>query len=739
MALLTNGNYDQVLELGRRLLTETAKMSMALSASPPYLFSIASTFAGELDKKQVSNNLRNQFQPHGIILSAAAAVAEVIEAGKRWTIIDADQMYLILRKNQMLDVYELTLVKGTDFEAVVSNDVKVHEIWFHDRPKAWAEKSGLGPLPQPRSTTSQLTLAIELTVHIDLQKLLAEVAGVPIVVDLTKVKEDSLLYGIRKIDFTAFVEINDHFEVQTLDVRKDPEVPDYAQVPCVVIDFNRNIQWPGVDVLIKEDELKKSEAVKVLIAAAKTRATLSFHDRDQAAAAAYQELLDSLKQSLVDALKGKAATEGQEAVKGKLAELSTWRLHDEEKANETEEEKAKEKNRGKNLGKSLIYADTSGKPPIKSLGVKTLDTSLVIGIDYLSKTGNMASFAVSTFRNSSEEFGVTVNNRWLLRGMIRPALVSKFKLTTGFSGDFYPGEHCILRRAVSGVPVGDGRTGTLNDLSAFVDGQSRVRIFLSFSTDLSPGITLHASLDLQIGFSATREVSGANQVLRITPRLLNPKTALTSKRVDVAWWIYVIGIATLNLLGLVIVGVIDGIVLELVAGGQLNESISKMGLDPSESAVPLPISLTNPKVTLNDPGASPMPTALGGPLFLLVGAAAHDLHIGAGAATLPEPLMVTFQIPDSADPGARLDGIGGPLAGTTEWALPIDDAIALVDAGHNLLVPIPVDQPVRVIKALRDGVPYLRTETDDLGINNLGNLPKRIPAISGILGPVSPG
>jgi Protein of unknown function (DUF3892) len=121
-----------------------------------------------------------------------------------------------------------------------------------------------------------------------------------------------------------------------------------------------------------------------------------------------------------------------------------------------------------------------------------------------------------------------------------------------------------------------------------------------------------------------------------------------------------------------------------------------------------------------------MATPLGVPLATIFGAGGHDLYLGARFAKLPDPLAVEFVIPDSADPGGRLDGVGGMLPDGSEWRLPVDDAIALVDAGHKLTVTVPPAPTVLVtVSRPPNKVPYLRTERDDFGVNNLGNLPTR--------------
>jgi hypothetical protein len=70
-----------------------------------YLFGIRSDLAHELNSGRVPASLHKQFQEHDIIL-APTAVIHTLLAGNKWTIVDADQTYLIVRESQMLNVYK---------------------------------------------------------------------------------------------------------------------------------------------------------------------------------------------------------------------------------------------------------------------------------------------------------------------------------------------------------------------------------------------------------------------------------------------------------------------------------------------------------------------------------------------------------------------------------------------------------------------------------------------------------
>ena len=70
-----------------------------------FFVSVKQDFAHELDKREVSASLREEFQSHARTLTPEALVL-VIEPGHSWTIVDANQKYVIRNKNHALNVYE---------------------------------------------------------------------------------------------------------------------------------------------------------------------------------------------------------------------------------------------------------------------------------------------------------------------------------------------------------------------------------------------------------------------------------------------------------------------------------------------------------------------------------------------------------------------------------------------------------------------------------------------------------
>lgn len=69
-----------------------------------YLFSVGLNFASELDTGDVSEQLRSEFQGHGLELADHVQV-KVEQSGSKWMIVDAGRHYLIRSENQTLNVY----------------------------------------------------------------------------------------------------------------------------------------------------------------------------------------------------------------------------------------------------------------------------------------------------------------------------------------------------------------------------------------------------------------------------------------------------------------------------------------------------------------------------------------------------------------------------------------------------------------------------------------------------------
>jgi len=76
------------------------------------------------------------------------------------------------------------------------------------------------------------------------------------------------------------------------------------------------------------------------------------------------------------------------------------------------------------------------------------------------------------------------------------------------------------------------------------------------------------------------------------------------------------------------------------------------------------------------------------------------------------------------DPHERIHGVGGVNADSTRWYLPLDQAIAGIEAGKWRFWTSGGGKRVGVIIATHNGHKYLKTEADGIHPNNLLSLPE---------------
>jgi len=83
---------------------ETATLSWLKKLKRGYLFCAAPGFAGKLDERTISVDLKELFRQYGHPLTAEAEV-EVEETWSKWKVVEADSQYSIEREDQTLNVY----------------------------------------------------------------------------------------------------------------------------------------------------------------------------------------------------------------------------------------------------------------------------------------------------------------------------------------------------------------------------------------------------------------------------------------------------------------------------------------------------------------------------------------------------------------------------------------------------------------------------------------------------------
>ncbi|MEU1183784.1 DUF3892 domain-containing protein [Streptomyces sp. NPDC005820] len=141
--------------------------------------------------------------------------------------------------------------------------------------------------------------------------------------------------------------------------------------------------------------------------------------------------------------------------------------------------------------------------------------------------------------------------------------------------------------------------------------------------------------------------------------------------------------------------------------------------DPIEVAIPGGVDFTVAGFSLNQPGAEEDAAVDDLPVTRR-----QDLVITLTAARLPAVLEISCTTKDSADPGARLDAVGGLLPNGRPWAMSIDEAIAAARTGTVFTSVAPGGSRAAVRIVQQDGRPaYLQTVPDTNPANNLFALP----------------
>lgn len=113
---------------GPQLAAAKVLADLALLFSTKFLFSIDLALQSDLDNGDISDDLRQQFQVNGSLLSTSAAVS-IEEGGSRWLIIDKDnkQEYIVRKEGEKLKIYVEVdeYVKIDEFRTVVDPLAKI--------------------------------------------------------------------------------------------------------------------------------------------------------------------------------------------------------------------------------------------------------------------------------------------------------------------------------------------------------------------------------------------------------------------------------------------------------------------------------------------------------------------------------------------------------------------------------------------------------------------------------------
>ena len=374
----------------------------------------------------------------------------------------------------------------------------------------------------------------------------------------------------------------------------------------------------------------------------------------------------------------------------------------------------------------LGLVKTTPEMGVTRMDVKTTFDSIRVFMQ-TTGTGGQAQLATRSQLRAGlgDDMAITVNGRALLE-QLRAPLIQKLGVQ---SSDFVAGEPCTIASPVT-VTLG-GSSVTLLYLQAGVDESSNLILWLFLRSSLPLGGSVEVEVELPIAFEARRALRGTQQVILLSLRPGQARIAARADTVPVVHWI-----------------------VEAETRRKVNDGLVAITLDPQVLPAPQTLLVEVNDLNLNQAGAPrydrtwPGMRLIGGDFQVGVISdpggvrpgrfREHDLVLRLSAVRpYPSPLTVSCVTPDSKDPMARIDGLGGNLpvpAGTAgppvPWAMAIDDAIDWVHGGKGMklsdgtaviLGRAPSDCPPT--DPTNGSTPYLRTSADTATSNNLGELP----------------
>jgi hypothetical protein len=522
-----------------------------------------------------------------------------------------------------------------------------------------------------------------------------------------------------KIPLEGEIEITDRVDARQLSVVLDRASPqNRTQAVCAVMDFNRDASTasepggadPKIDIRLNEYKILNAP----LVILKRLDAQLNGFKKDgvvvippgvAAREAAEKELLNDirmrLRSSVLDALTG----------------TDSWQLPGQ-----------------RGVVPLNIRAIAPGPTGAAALSVRTLSTSLLLLFRSTGPGGNAAlvnrTQLAGTASGVTDSMALTISNSVLIAGIVRGALISSLPGLT--AGDFAAGVPCFLarERVITPAPTPSDPSPvpfTLKSLVAGVDEANLVHIRGSIEqTRLGGGVTATASFDIAISILATTTVVAGVPTLTIVPTIV--RSTVTRSAIFIAWWVYVLGGLTG---GLIIVGLLAAI--QLFGGGLVAGTVSaELGKisAPGTSGLGLPggtrLTVSSTSINQSDAVAPTLTVQIpGGPFTFPMPFRDHDLVIALSRTALPSRLRVDCIVPDSADARRRLDAVGGLLLPSGgRWGLTIDEAIAAIQAQRlTLVVGFPPNEAVVEVVDEPGQIPYLRTQPDATGANNLLALP----------------
>jgi hypothetical protein len=341
-----------------------------------------------------------------------------------------------------------------------------------------------------------------------------------------------------------------------------------------------------------------------------------------------------------------------------------------------------------------------------SMSVRTSHLCL---LNRISGSEGNPEFAGRALTVAPGELQIAVAHRYLLQDQVVGALGSSGVpgLTAKSFTDGYP----LRLRSPVELPSLKGATPYIERMAVYVDEGGTIRIPM-FIRVQHPAFEAWATADIALTFAPTITTSRGTPVLRLVPSVTSD---VAIGHVQMAWWVWVLG--GVGVLAAVLSEILRSVVRQQLLGG-IRDALA-VSPTPTEVAIPGGVDFSVAQFSLNQPAAEEDPAVDG---FLAT--RRHDLVITLTAVRLPAALDISCTAKDSADPGNRLDAVGGLLPSGRPWAMSIDEAVAAARTGtvFTSVAPAGTRAAVRVVQP--QGRPaYLQTVPDADPANNLFRLP----------------
>jgi signal peptidase I len=129
---IPSASMEDTLLIGDRILVAKFIYGITVPFAKFHNFDISSEFQSDLDRGEMSQGIRQEFENNGITLSKNAGITIQVSSSK-WLIGDTDKTYTILKKGGKLKVYK-------SLHILDINKPKIGDIFVFDPPEAAGKK-----------------------------------------------------------------------------------------------------------------------------------------------------------------------------------------------------------------------------------------------------------------------------------------------------------------------------------------------------------------------------------------------------------------------------------------------------------------------------------------------------------------------------------------------------------------------------------------------------------------------